>query len=101
MDLVEDEGDNDSQQERPQGSALSSLSRGERLELEPGGASGETEEGPPEVKPDHRRCIVHFDIDCFYAQARLSDSIAPKSPSWRQAKQASRVVTSSLLARHS
>lgn len=25
-------------------------------------------EGPPEFKPNHRRCIVHFDIDCFYAQ---------------------------------
>ncbi len=25
---------------------------------------------PPEgVDVDHRRCIVHFDIDCFYAQA--------------------------------
>lgn len=23
---------------------------------------------PPEVKPDHSRCIVHFDIDSFYAQ---------------------------------
>lgn len=25
-------------------------------------------EGPPELKPNHGRCIVHFDIDCFYAQ---------------------------------
>lgn len=26
--------------------------------------------GPPELKPDHSRCIIHFDIDSFYAQAR-------------------------------
>lgn len=25
-------------------------------------------EGPPDFKPNHRRCIAHFDIDCFYAQ---------------------------------
>ena len=25
---------------------------------------------PPEGNLDHHRCIVHFDIDCFYAQAR-------------------------------
>lgn len=24
---------------------------------------------PPGGNLDHRRCIVHFDIDCFYAQA--------------------------------
>lgn len=73
MDLPEDAGDDNSQQEkRPQDSGLSSVSQGERLlvELEPCGASGGTEEEPPEVKSDHRRCILHFDIDCFYAQAR-------------------------------
>lgn len=92
MDLAEDEGDDNSQQERSQGQGrtLSSLPRGERLELEPGGASGGAEEGPPEVKPDHRRCILHFDIDCFYAQARINDSFAAERARWRP-KQASRV----------
>lgn len=36
-------------------------------------AGGHQSEGeskrPPEVRPDHGRCILHFDIDSFYAQA--------------------------------
>ena len=35
-----------------------------------GGHQGEGEsKRPPEVRPDHGRCILHFDIDSFYAQA--------------------------------
>lgn len=34
------------------------------------GASGGITEPPPEVQLDHTRCIMHFDIDCFYAQVR-------------------------------
>lgn len=33
------------------------------------GLSGDNA-GPPELRQDHGRCIVHFDIDSFYAQVR-------------------------------
>lgn len=81
MNLAEDEGDDNSQQEqeRPPLSQGSGLTGGERQDPEAGGASGGAQEGPPEVKPDHRRCILHFDIDCFYAQARITDSFGPES----------------------
>lgn len=33
-------------------------------------SKGGAEQGlPPEYSLNHDRCIVHFDIDCFYAQA--------------------------------
>lgn len=32
------------------------------------GLTGEAVDGPPQLKPDHSRCILHFDIDSFYAQ---------------------------------
>lgn len=83
---MEHEGDDNSQQERLHRPFISQP-RGERLELEPRGASGGTQEGPPEVIPDHRRCILHFDIDCFYAQARITDSLGPERARWRLAKQ--------------
>lgn len=31
---------------------------------------GDNTEPPPDLRPDHSRCILHFDIDCFYAQVR-------------------------------
>lgn len=35
------------------------------------GLRGNGCEGPPELRRDHGRCIVHFDIDSFYAQVYL------------------------------
>lgn len=35
------------------------------------GLRGGRAEGPPELRRDHGRCVVHFDIDSFYAQVGL------------------------------
>lgn len=32
---------------------------------------------PQHSTQDHERCIVHFDIDCFYAQARVTTEQDP------------------------
>ncbi|CAM9463531.1 unnamed protein product, partial [Hapterophycus canaliculatus] len=32
---------------------------------------------PPGLKPNHDRCIVHLDIDCFYAQASFEEVLDP------------------------
>lgn len=32
-------------------------------------------EPPPDLKQDHSRCILHFDIDCFYAQVGVRKDV--------------------------
>ncbi|CAM9856738.1 unnamed protein product, partial [Scytosiphon promiscuus] len=51
-----------------------------------GGGGGGGGGSPPVLKPNHDRCIVHLDIDCFYAQVEevLNPSLRGKPIGIRQ-----------------
>lgn len=67
MDLSagEDEADEHNEQGNDVGGVDNHSSRDAGGEFS---SCGGNTEPPPDLRPDHSRCILHFDIDCFYAQ---------------------------------